>query len=142
MNQPFASHDPQVTALLKARVQRMGLVWFQDHSQTGAPGRQLVIGVAAWSACDVRLLTFVQTAVASGAQPDLCVAFFDVDELPSSEALQRIFPGIGDVFHTPVAGYWSAGQLIETASGYAARQLIGRQLDFDPKCGLEHPTAG
>src|SRR4051812_13634623 len=130
MNQPSAScaapsADPQTTAVLKVRVERYGLAWFPDHPITARPGRRLVLGVAGWSIYDVRLLSFVRDAVASNAQPDLHVAVFDVDELPSSVELQRIFPGIGEVFHTPVAAYWEAGQLKEATSGFAARQLIG-----------------
>jgi hypothetical protein len=145
MDQPIASHgaptgDPQITALLKERVHRLALAWFPDHPETHGADRLLVLGVAAWSIYDVRLLTFVGDAVAGGAQPDLHVSVFDVDKLASSAELQRIFPGIGEGFHTPVAGYWEAGQLKETASGFAARQLIGRLLRFDPKSGLEHYT--
>ena len=98
----------------------------------------LVLGVAAWSIYDVRLLTFVSDVVKTGALLDLHVAVFDVDELSPSAELQHHFTDAGEVFHTPVAGYWESGQLKETATGFAARELVGRLLGVDPKCGLDY----
>jgi hypothetical protein len=132
--------DAQATAL-KARVGRLGLTWFPDRPESHTVGRALVLGVAAWSIYDVRLLCLVADARARATAPALDVAVFDVDELLSSAELRRIFPGIGKVFHVPVAGYWEAGQLKEVASGFAARELIGRLLGIDPSSGLEHSTA-
>ncbi|MBY0457394.1 MAG: hypothetical protein K2V38_08665, partial [Gemmataceae bacterium] len=62
----------------------------------------------------------------------------------AANKLQRLFPGIGEVFHTPAVGYWEGGQLKETASGFLGRQLIGKLLNFDPQRALEQPaqTAG
>ena len=139
MDQPISGH--QTTTLLKERAQRLGLTWLSDDLESQSLGRRLVLGVAAWSIYDVRLLTLVSDAVASGAQLGLNVVVFDADELLSSAELQSKFPGIGEVFHTPIAGYWEAGQLKETASGFAGRQLVGRLLGFDPKLVLEQPAA-
>ncbi|MDB5312113.1 MAG: hypothetical protein JWO38_6315 [Gemmataceae bacterium] len=66
---------------------------------------------------------------------------FNVDELSSPAELERIFTGIGTVYHTPAVGYWAAGQLKETASGFDARQLVARLLGFDPNLVLEQPAA-
>ena len=132
----------QSVSLLKDRVQRLALAWFPDQPETHRFDRRLVLGVAAWSIYDVRLLTLVSDAVARGTQPEFHVSVFDIDELSSSQDLQQTFPGIGEVFQPPVVGYWDAGQLKETASGYAAHEVVGRLLGFDPKSGLEHPTVG
>ena len=56
-------------------------------------------------------------------------------------ALQRIFPGIGEVYHSPIVGYWEAGELKETKFGFYGRQLVGQLLGFDPKFVLEQPAA-
>jgi hypothetical protein len=57
-----------------------------------------------------------------------------------ASALQRIFPGIGDVFHPPAVGYWETGHLKEAVSGFDGCQLVGRLLGFDPKPIFEQPA--
>jgi hypothetical protein len=131
---PGAQHSP---SLVKERVQRLGLAWLPDASEASASARRLVLGVAAWSIYDVRLLALVGESVASGVQPDLRVVVFDVDEVPTSQGLQQLLPGVGEVFHTPAVGYWEGGELRETASGFAARELVGRLFGFDPMRSLE-----
>lgn len=133
------SSDPKASEQLAERVRRSALAWFPDRSETNGTGIRLVIGVAVWSAYDLRLLDLVNEAVAK--RSDLHVAVFNIDQLASAAELQRIFPSIGEVFQTPAVGYWEAGQLKETASGFAGRQLVGRLLDFDPKLVLEQPAA-
>jgi hypothetical protein len=108
-----------------------------DDRDVQSPGLRLVLGAASWSIYDVRLLVRVSEAVASGAHPDIHVAVFDVDQIGSSAEFQRLFPGIGEVFHTPVVGLWEDGELKEVGSGFAARQIVGRLLGFDPAHGLE-----
>jgi hypothetical protein len=144
------SHDPKLsaaesqqraTAELPDRVRRSALAWWPDRTDTNGTGRRLVIGVAVWSNYDLRLLDLVNEAVASGTRPDLNVAVFNLDELAPPSELQRMFPGIGEVLQTPAVGYWEAGQLKETASGFNARQLVARLLGFDPKLILERPAA-
>jgi hypothetical protein len=133
--------DPKASEQLAERVRRSALTWFPDRAETNGAGRRLVIGVAVWSNYDLRLLDLVNEAVRAGKQLDLHVAVFNIDELSSPAELQRIFPGIGEVFQTPAVGYWEAGQLKETASGFAGRQLVARLLGFDPKLVLEQPAA-
>ena len=134
------SSDLQAAAALKERVLRSALAWFPERPETNVSGRRLVIGVAVWSIYDLRLLQLTNEAIVNRKQPDLHVAVFNIDELASPDELQRLFPGIGEVLHTPAVGYWEAGQLKETASGFAARQLVARLLGFDPKLVLEQPA--
>jgi hypothetical protein len=126
--------DPHASRQLAERVRQSALTWFPDHVETNGTGRRLVVGVAVWSNYDLRLLDLMNEAA---KQPDLCVAVLNIDELGSQADIQRVFPGIGDVFQTPVVGYWAAGQLRETASGFAGRQLVGRLLGFDPQVVLQ-----
>jgi hypothetical protein len=127
----------QPTSLLKDRVQQSALTWFPDAPEFCGVGRRLVLGVVLWSIYDLRLLAAVGDVVARGVCSDLQIAVFDADEVLSFQEFQQMFPGIGEVFHMPVAGYWEDGQLKEAASGYAARELIGRLLGVDPSIGLE-----
>jgi hypothetical protein len=127
--------DAQVAVALEDRVRQSALTWFPDRAETNGPGRRLIIGVAVWSVYDLRLLQLLNDAVAGGARPDLHVAVFNIDSSPTD--LQRLFPGIGEVYQPPVVGYWEAGQLKESGFGFAARQLVGRLLGFDPNLVLQ-----
>ena len=118
-------------------MRRSALAWFPDRAETNGPGRRLIIGVAVWSVYDLRLLQLVNETVSGGAQPDLHVAVFNIDALTLPNDLQRLFPGIGEIYQPPVVGYWEAGQLKELGAGFAARQLIGRLLGFDPNLVLQ-----
>lgn len=62
--------------------------------------------------------------------PGLEFEVFNVADCTTPQAFERYVPGVGDVFHTPVAGLWSEGRLVETASGMAGRALVSRV------CGL------
>lgn len=136
----FSAGDAQRRAreLLPDLVRRSALVWYPDHAGANGPAPRLVVGVAVWSNYDLRLLDILNELAARGNQPP--VAVFDIDALASPDELERIFPGIGPVLQTPVVGCWDGGQLLETASGFAARQLLGRVLGFDPQLVLTPPA--
>lgn len=140
----LSSRDPHAAKVLAERVRRSALAWFPDRADTNGTGSRLVIGVAVWSNYDLRLLDLANEAVASGAHERVQVAVFNIDDIASPADLQRIFPGIGEVFQTPAVGYWEAGELKETATGFFARQLVGRVLGFDSQLAVEQPaqTAG
>ena len=137
---PAAESQRRASAELPDRVRKSVLTWWPDRSDTNGTGSRLVLGVAVWSNYDLRLLDLMNEAVASGTQPGLSVAVFNLDDVGSPDEFQRIFPGIGEVLQAPAVGYWEAGKLKETATGYFARQLVGRLLNFDPNLVLEKPA--
>jgi hypothetical protein len=95
-----------------------------------AKGKRLLVGVATWSAYDMRLLDAVAQALRK--QPcDLTVEVFNVADCASPQAFDRYVPGIGPVFHTPVAGLWSDGNLVEQATGKPGRELVARVSGLD-----------
>jgi hypothetical protein len=70
----------------------------------------------------MELLDFANASLVAGAH--LEVSVFDVDQSPSMEDLNLCVPGIGKVFHSPVAGFWRTGFLTESGSGSKGRQLV------------------
>ena len=137
---PPAESQRRAAAELPDRVRLSALEWWPDRTATNGTGSRLVLGVAVWSNYDLRLLDRINEAVAADAQPGLHVAVFNYDDVGSTDEFQRIFPGIGEVLQPPAVGYWEAGELKETATGFFARQLVGRLLNFDPNLVLEKPA--
>jgi hypothetical protein len=95
-----------------------------------ATGKRLLIGVATWSAYDMKLLDAVSQAL-QRLPSGLRVEVFNVADCSSPEAFDHYVPGIGSVFHTPVVGLWADGQLVEKATGRAGRELVARVSGLD-----------
>ena len=114
--------------------------WPIDATPIGS-GNRLLIGVAVWSGYDLRMLDLLDEAIRSGRGADITVGVFDIDRCSSREQLERLLPGIGTVHHSPVVGYWSAGKLMEVASGFVGRQLVARLFGIDHSAIIERPAA-
>lgn len=89
--------------------------------ETGA--RRLLIGVALWSNCDLRLLDLIGTALKS--DPDgVRVEVFNLDELAPPAELQRHLSNPGTYAAPPIEN-WALGPAKEAASNFVARlQLL------------------
>lgn len=96
-----------------------------------AGGKRLLIGVATWSAYDMKLLDAVSQALPR-LPAGLTVEVFNVADCSSPEAFDQYVPGIGSVFHTPVVGLWCDGKLVDKATGRAGRELVARLSGLDP----------
>src|SRR5262245_12157703 len=106
----------QLDALFPVAVADSPLRLWAPGDPIPSTGRRLLIGVATWSAQDLALLDGVADSLEIPA-PGLTIEVFNVADCTSPAAFERYIPGISRVFHTPVAGVWSDGQLIESASG-------------------------
>jgi hypothetical protein len=95
-----------------------------------AQGKRLLIGVATWSAYDMKLLDAVAPAL-QRLPGNLTVEVFNVADCSSPEAFDQYVPGIGRVFHTPVVGLWSDGQLVDKATGRMGRELVAGVFGLD-----------
>ncbi len=92
-------------------------------------GARLLIGVAMWSGYDLNLLDVIEAAPLVPGRIDV----FDVDTVrPDPTDLRQYIPGFVVDSHTPFVGLWLYGRLVESASGYAARQLVTRVCHLDP----------
>jgi hypothetical protein len=96
-----------------------------------ARGKRLLIGVATWSAYDMKLLDAVSEALRS-VPAGVTVEVFNVADCSSQGEFDRYVPGSGKVFHTPVVGLWSDGKLVDKATGKAGRELVARVSGLDP----------
>jgi len=110
--------------------------WLPDLTHSNGVGDKLRIGVAVWSGYDLRLLDLVNDAHPTG----VVVEVFNIDEAFAAGVMEQYLPGSGEVLQVPAAGYWVGGQLKETATGYDARQLVGRVIGFDPQLALQRPA--
>jgi hypothetical protein len=101
-------------------------------------GRRLPIGVATWSGYDMELLDLVDRASPVGPGSEPAVDVFDVDGCASQADFQNYIPGIGEVFQTPLVGYWVDGVLTDRATGAAGRALIVATCGLNPESVREH----
>jgi hypothetical protein len=92
-----------------------------------AAGRRLLIGVATWSQSDLQLLDTVADALLAG-RLTIIAEVFNVADCRAPADFEYSIPGLGRVYQTPVAGLRSDGELSQTASGKAARELIARAV--------------
>jgi hypothetical protein len=91
-------------------------LWYGGNA-VPTQGKRLLIGVATWSAHDMKLLDAVAQAL-QRAPINLTVDVFNVADCSSPEAFDRYVPGIGRVFQTPVVGFgptanWSTKRPVE-----------------------------
>lgn len=100
------------------------LAWHAQQDSPNGTGDKLVVGVAAWSQSDLELLESLDRY--AGADPGVRVYVFDVDQ--ESGAFDRIIPGVGEVFQTPVVGRWVGGVLTEKGTGHEGRQIAKRLM--------------
>jgi hypothetical protein len=134
-----------------ALVARGPLHWWTP-GESVADTRRLLIGAATYSRYDMRLLDLVYEAKCHSVAPasaqhvtskglglvelaaeQLRVDVFSVLACGSHEDFSKYVPGIGQVFQTPVVGFWEKGILREKATGAAGRGLVARICGIDPK---------
>lgn len=106
-------------------VARNGLrYWTTEEEVQVRGGSYLVVGVVTWSRRDMQLLDEMVARNTDDESKLDALLIFNAYSFQSVEELKRRIPGIGEVYQTPVIGIWEHGQLIQTASGFAARQLL------------------
>ena len=99
-----------------------------DHRPAPKSGVFLLIGAATWSGYDMDLLDRIEDTLRFVKPKNLTLGAFDFDECDSHEAFEKRIPGIGDVLQSPVVGLWVDGKLVQSATGFEARQLAERIL--------------
>lgn len=102
-----------------------------------------VVGVAAgWSLPDLRLLDAI---VASERGRDVIrrggIAVFDMGGARCRSDLERIIPGLGKVYQSPVVGFWKMGGLIASRWGHDARRFLIDEFHLSVDLFAPAPTA-
>jgi hypothetical protein len=91
-------------------------------------GQRILVGVARWSAYDLRLLDALKQAHADGPRSHEHIDILDIDATGrvsgNWDFFERAIPGIGKVLQTPVVGIWENGALTQKGSGAAGRDLV------------------
>ena len=90
---------------------------FEPHDQ------DVLIGVATYSIEDLKLLDEIEQRLRVHSAPER-ISVFDISAFTEMRDFERLLPGIGKVFQTPVVGFWTNGQLTERLSGAAARDWL------------------
>ncbi len=98
-----------------------GLVVGTNVGPPSGPTTHVVIGVSpAYAVLDLELLDDLSAALRE--RTDERIELFDMDEHPAEfEALAR---GSQIMAQTPVVAVWEGGTLVQTAAGWAARELL------------------
>lgn len=117
--------------LLPERVAASRMHWWKPGDPVRATGRRLLIGAAVWSGYDLRLLDYVNAALADPRFADVAVDVFDCDQVQSQDGFEPYVPGIGPVSGTPVVGLWIDGKLADKAAGYHGRKIVADLFGFD-----------
>jgi hypothetical protein len=107
-------------------VERSPKLHLRTDQAVPAKGAYLLLGVATWSGYDMNLLDLIEEVPDNGVR----VEVFDADSFSTPDDLARLIPGTA-FLQTPFVGYWLDGKLVESASGYAARQLVARVCGLD-----------
>jgi hypothetical protein len=89
--------------------------------------QRLVVGVATYSVLDLMLLDRLETHARRHTE-SLRVDVFNTLDCRRHEDFQDYIPGLGDVYHTPVAGLWESGQFVAGGSGRHAIDIINRSM--------------
>lgn len=93
---------------------------------------RILVGAADYSHPDLRLLDFVDQALAQRNGADTCWQVFDTTECQRMEDFEKYIPGIGNVYQTPVIGVWQNGVLTQRAWGKPAREIILQRAGLGP----------
>jgi hypothetical protein len=107
-----------------------------SHMKLWQPGRDLPlngaevvwIAVASYSVPDLELLDAIEAKLKGGQTETIYL--FDLSAFPDFKDFERVLPGIGRVYQTPVVGSWNDGVLKERLSGAVARAWLSRRYEL------------
>jgi hypothetical protein len=95
-------------------------------------GPRLLIGVATYSEPDLRLLDLLGEVLDRRTESPLHIDVFNILDGRCQQDFDKYIPGIGNVFQTPVVGFWQNGVLKDNAWGKSARDFIARVCNVEP----------
>ena len=98
-------------------------IWRPNDSPFEPHDQDVLIGVATYSLEDLKLLDEIELRLRVHWAPER-ISAFDISAFTEMGDFERLLPGIGKVFQTPVVGCWRNGQLTERLSGAAARDWL------------------
>lgn len=106
--------------------EQAGFHLWQPGDSIADQGTRFLIGIETASRYDMILLDALADAMVDGRIGEDRIDLFDVAEIKSMADFEHYIPGIGDVYQTPVVGYWENGVLQQKAWGAGGRNLLIR----------------
>src|SRR6185369_11474940 len=94
--------------LLPAAVASTRMSMWSPGESFPTNGARTLIGIAVYSLYDLDLLD----ALESGSFGPDTVQVFNVNDCATMSDFEQYIPSIGNVFQTPVVGYWQDGHLL------------------------------
>jgi len=125
---PSGEHQNWVSSQIEMMLPRGQLQVWHLGEPIRKSGTRILIGIAAWSGYDLRLLDALTQAFTG--RPDLqeLVDILDIDVASRASGgwdyFEWTFPSMGKVYQTPLAAIWEDGILMQKGSGAAGRDLI------------------
>lgn len=121
-------HPEWVSSQIEKMLSATGLNTWHLGDPVLTAGQRVLIGIAAWSAYDLRLLDALSQVRPDkvGAQERIDILDIDAASRASGgwDYFEHMIPGIGQVFHTPLVGIWENSTLTQKGSGAVGRDLI------------------
>jgi hypothetical protein len=88
-------------------------------------GSRILIRVAAsYSIPDLQLLDEINKRLSGASNISDQVDIFDVSGCKEMKDSENYIPGIGNIYATPIIGYWENGVLKKSLSGFHARNWL------------------
>ena len=124
-NIPIQEQQSQAGILFPSVVTESKLNLWHIGDSIPCEGKLILIGVAAeFSVQDLELLDKINERLSNLPGIDERVDVFDVSACKKMSDFESYIPGIGNVYQTPVVGYWEDGEPREKYSGFQAREWL------------------
>ena len=123
---PPGEQQRLASELLPAAVASTRMSMWSPGEAFAMNGARVLIGVAVYSLYDLDLLDVLE----SNSLGHDSVQVFNVNSCATMSDFEQYVPGIGNVFQTPVVGFWQDGQLTHRDTGASARDWIRNRYVF------------
>lgn len=125
---PAAHRSSWATSQLENRLSGSTLNAWHLGDPVSPASKRILIGIAVWSAYDLRLLDALDQAFVDKPSAHERIDIFELDAEGRTsggyEYIEQVIPGLGRIYHTPIVGIWESSKLTKKDSGAAARELI------------------
>jgi hypothetical protein len=116
---------------LAAAVAESNLRWWKNHEGDPVGGKRLLLGVAPYSQYDLTLLDLIDERLGSAQVPAVEVYVANLQDYDNVDQLSLDFPGIVEVYQTPLVAVRESGSPKRTAWGKKARDMAAEVLGIE-----------
>ena len=105
--------------------------WQPGQDIAGSAPQVVWIGVAIYSIPELEMLDALEEKLSRETRAEKIYAC-NVSTFRDFADFERVLPGIGKVYQTPVVGFWNNGVLEVKLSGAAARDYVKSRFNLSP----------